>query len=44
MKKFMLLTMLFILSFIVVGCASANTKGDAFYQPEIDNSMMEEIL
>ncbi len=44
MKKFMLLTMLFILSFIVVGCASANTKGDAFYQPEIDNSMMEEIM
>ena len=44
MKKFMLLTMLFILSFIVVGCASSNTKGDAFYQPEIDNSMMEEIM
>ena len=44
MKKIMLLTMLFILSFIVVGCASANTKGDAFYQPEIDNSMMEEIM
>ena len=44
MKKFMLLTMLFILSFIVVGCASTNTKGDAFYEPEIDNSMMEEIM